>query len=160
MKKEVLKSEIVKLNIIWGLFLIGLVVFFLIFFLTVPEIKSDSNENDSVSLLYISYMMVILLIPSGYFLYNNSCKKGTSESSYYQKFITYRTSTIMKFMMFGIAGFSLTIVYILTKNVQILYMFSIVLIILLISKPSVSQFKKDLKITEENNNSSVEPNDK
>ena len=154
------KTQIKKINILWIALVAEFIIGFLIsYFLLVSENPVYSNNISHQYLLYFSYLSVIVSIPVAYYIFDRRIKLTKSVKSLSKKADLYFIASVIKYVLFEFGGVFSLIAYVITERNEPLYMFAIVSIALLINKPSVFRFKKDI-LNEEINNAEKPDTDK
>lgn len=132
-----------QLNIIFAALLGGMVMFFVVVFFLIPPIVAPENADAFKIFNFLTPLVVLLLIPAGYFIYNTLMKKAHHLTDEAEKWTIYRTAVIARLAVFEGAAFFSLVTYMLSSNQQNLLFFAIVLIVFFINKPSEARFAED-----------------
>ncbi len=147
------KKQVKKNTILWIALLTEFLIAFLVsYFVLVPEEPIRSDNISHQYLLYFSYMFVILAIPGAYYVFDRKVKSLKTIKSFTKKADSYFFAFIIKYVLFEFAGIFAIIAYVITERNEPLYMFAVVVIAILINKPSIFRFNKDVFKEEEENN--------
>lgn len=135
-----IKENIKQLVIIWVAITAGLTMFLAITHFVLIDPTQTAAFDSFHYLSYFSYLMVIVALPGGYYLYEKTVKRKADTLQ--RNMQIYRTALILKYALFEFAGFFSVVVYLLSGKTESIYMAAIALAALLINKPSESSFRK------------------
>jgi hypothetical protein len=88
-------------------------------------------------------LLSISLIPFGFYLFSIKAKTARETEDLGRKLLLFRQALRLKFILFSIAGVVNLTYYVLSGNQQGLLFILMVIIVLLISKPTQSQFENE-----------------
>lgn len=141
---QFIKSRIRIYTIIWISLAAELVIFFFItFFWLSPVEMQMSNSEVHISVLYLSYLISVVSIPAIYKIYDYRRKKIKKDADGKTKLETYFFTLLIKLAILETAAIISLAAFYLNEINEPLYMFGIVFIVVLLNKPSFSQFEKD-----------------
>lgn len=144
-----ISKRIKLLMFLWiGLIAELVVAVSVVYFIIVPRPLHPSSELSHQYLLIIVYIFVFASIPLGYFIYNKILKTKKSNLSVNEKVQKYFISMILRYGILEGAGIFALIAYVITENSGPVNIFIVVIIALLISKPSENVFKKDYEVSD------------
>ena len=154
-EKDHIKGKLKLITLFWVFLLAELaVLFFLVFAVFTNETLNPSDNRIYIPFLYLSYIIAIIAVPAVFKIYDLKKRKNNSESNSKQKFENYFFSKLIQFAILEIAGVLSLLAFYLNEMNEPLYVFGIVFVTVIFTKPSVLQFEKDFltdrtKFTEE-----------
>lgn len=152
---EFLKKEINKISLIWMVLLGELLVLLLAFyFFIVPRELTQSKEMFDITFLYIAYIFTIFSIPIVSKIYSIFKNKAEKKKDIKEKLKIYKLAFILKVFILDTSAILLLIAFYLNEIYSPLYLFGAIIIALFFNKPSLSNFKKDFNVNEDN---AIEP---
>ena len=147
-----IKSKLKLYTLLWIFFLLELAVFFLVTFLYLtPEELHQSKNEQHILVLYASYLISIISIPAIYKIYDYRKKKLNKDDGEKSKLEMYFFTLLIKYAVLETAAILSLISFYLNEINEPLYMFGIVFVVVLLNKPSYSQFVKDFLINKDEN---------
>ena len=140
--KNKLSETIKTLNIIYLAFLFGqLMLAALIVVLHGNETNvSELNSETNYIINTIALLISIIAIPTGYYLFSQKEKQSQKIDNEDQKIEIFRNATIIKLATFEFAGFVNLIAFFISQSQQSMYIFSIVIVVFFLNKPSKQKF--------------------
>ncbi len=151
------QSQNIKLKLklyilLWILFVLELSVLFLVTFLYLtPEELQQSKNEQHILVLYVSYLVAIGSIPAIYKIHDYRKKKLNKDDDEKDKLEKYFFTVLIKYAILETAAILSLISFYLNEINEPLYMFGIVFVVVLLNKPSYSQFVKDFLINKDEN---------
>ncbi len=144
-------------NIIWGAIVAQLVLFgATAFFFYKPETAVFNPTDTSITIVYIAYLLIIASVPGSYTLYSIMLKKIPKEQPEEILFVAYRKLLFVKYAILESASLFAIVAYIVSGSTNPMYAFFIPVIVLLMSKPSDAEFRKDFLPQEVENHNRFE----
>jgi len=113
------------------------------YFVYKPHTTGFDSSDTSVIVVYISYILILTAIPGSYSLYNYLVKKTPKDQPEELLFARYRTSLYVKYALLEGAALFAIVAYAVSGSSNPLYAFFIPIVVLLMSKPSEHEFRKD-----------------
>ncbi|NPA45130.1 MAG: hypothetical protein GXO49_06340 [Chlorobi bacterium] len=154
-KNDFIKKRINFISLIWTIFIVELTIIFSIFyFLLTPKQLVQSKNMTDISILYIAYLVAIVAIPAVSKIYSIFKNKATKKTDLVEKLTLYQTSFTLKAIIFEFSAILLLVAFYLNEIYSPLYLFAAIIIAFFFNKPSVSNFKKDFDVKDEN---AIEP---
>jgi hypothetical protein len=135
-----IKENVKQLLIIWAAVTAGLTMFLAVTHFVLIDPTQTAAFDSFHYLSYFSYLLVIVALPGGYYVYEKIIKRKTDNVQ--QNMKVYRMALILKYALFEFAGFFSVAVYLLSGKIESVYMAAIALAALLINKPSENSFRK------------------
>ena len=135
-----IKENVKQLVIIWAAVTAGLTMFLAVTHFVLIDPTQTAAFDSFHYLSYFSYLMVIVALPGGYYVYEKIIKRKTDNLQ--RNMQVYRMALILKYALFEFAGFFSIMVYLLSGKIESVYMTAIALAALLINKPSENSFRK------------------
>jgi hypothetical protein len=136
-----LKKQLSVLTMLWGAVSAGYLFILLTMYLVLKQVGSPVTNSPAFTL--ISIFSIFTLIPAAFYSYSWQSKKAKSAAACENRFLLYRKAWILKIAMSEAAGMIPIVAYFVTANQQFIMLAAISLIVLLISKPSEEQYRKD-----------------
>lgn len=138
-------NQKIKLSkMIWVFLLAELITLFLvIYFVLKPQETVAENPETAHTLLYLSYITAIAAIPASFYIKNIMGKKALKEKSITRKTQLYFNSVIAGLSILELAGVFSIIAFYFSKQTQTVYMFGIIIVAVLLSKPTENAFNKE-----------------
>jgi len=142
----------IKLSkMVWIFLLAELIILFLVvYFILKPQETALENPKTGHTLLYLSYITAIVAIPISFYIKNIMSKKALKEKSLVRKTQLYFNSVIAGLSILELAGVFSIIAFYFSKQTQTAYMFGIIIVAILLSKPSQNAFDKEFLGNEQN----------
>ena len=111
---------------------------------------TDPLDEPAIQVLnYIALLSLMVFIPLGFWMHSQRMKKIPADTDLIVKLYHFRTSFIIKLALFETCGILGIVVMILGGQVQVLLQLGIVLVVFLLSYPSMYKYKTELNLTEE-----------
>ena len=148
---NIVKKNISILSLLWIFFIgeLGFLFLFFYYFLAPKELV-QSKEMFNIGILYVSYIFAIIAIPVVSKIYSIFKNKAKNTDKIEQKLNLYKTSFIIKAVIFEFAGILLLLAFYFNEIYSPLYLFGAVIIAFFFNKPSISNFEKDFSMKEDN----------
>ncbi len=135
-----LKKTESKFKIVWSIMVVGMFLFYIIAWYLVKKRNDVVSFKDFQILSYFTYLAMIIALPLGYYLFDNIVKKSAKNLIDYIS--TFKKAYFAKYIVFMSAGLLSSVFYLLSGKPEGVYTGGIVLIALLINKPSSNVFLK------------------
>jgi hypothetical protein len=140
-----IESNKIKVSLlVWYVLIIELACLFLVtFYVLVPDTLIPTRDESFMIVLYLSYLLSIIAIPSTFKIYDIFKKKASLLQTETEKADYYFMSKLILFAIIEITALLTLLAFYLNELNQALYMFGIVFVAALLLKPSRKQFTKD-----------------
>ena len=128
---------------IWLFFLFELIAFFSLFFYYLVEVPKEtlkSGNDFNTVFLYLSYIIVIAVVPLSYKIYDIKRKQAVKKTGIQQKAEIYFMTVLINFSLFEFAAILTLAAFYINKMYEPLYMFGIIFVAVLLNKPSLKRF--------------------
>jgi amino acid transporter len=140
-QNEIIPKKVKLLKIIWhGLIAETTILFIIAFFVLKHENMVQSKSLNHIYILYVSYIFSIISVPLSFKI--NEMKKNKADEVF-KKVEVYVLRTFIKFAVLEIAAIISLLAFWLNQIYEPLYMFGIVFITIVFSKPSEKEFFKN-----------------
>ncbi len=155
-------NQKVKLaNLIWIFLLSELSTLALIaYFMFYPQEQPVKSSDMNYIFLNFSYIVVIASIIISFYINNRMGAKAKKEKTRVRQVQLFFNSVIIRLGILELAGIILLVAFYFSKQLEPLYMFGIVFVAILLSKPSLHSLNKDFSPEFEEQSSIIsEPDD-
>ena len=145
-QEEVKKAAMFFKTLLASLFVIMvLAVFFTVLNGALVEV------DDSTQALLKSVLIVIVLtdIPIGYWIFNQKINAIAEGAELIDKIVVYRKSHLIKLALLQGGALVSLVILLLTADFSLLLVFLIMLIVLLLNRPTIGKIITELKLTEQ-----------
>jgi len=131
-------------NLIW-IFLVSelFTLAIIVYFMFEPQEELAKSSDISFIFLNFSYIAVIASIIISFYVNNKMGAKAKKEKTRARQVQLFFNSVIIRLGILELAGVILLIAFYLTKQLEPMYMFGIVFVAILLSKPSLHALNKD-----------------
>jgi hypothetical protein len=137
-------NKIKQISLIWYVLIVELLcLFFVTYYVLVPDQLTPRQDESFVVILYLSYLLSIIAIPSAFKIYDIFKKKAKLLDTETEKADNYFTTKLILFALIEISGILTLLAFYLNEMNEPLYMFGIVFVAALLLRPSKNQFIKD-----------------
>lgn len=139
-----------SLTILFYAFFAGMLVFAAIaFFLVSTGTMGDSSDTSLTSImLLLAICAAVGGVFGGNLLYKRTVQQALTKADIKEKLETYKSAAVLKFALIEGPCLFAIIAYMLTGNVQFLYLIALLLIVFLLQKPSKDKMAIDLELNE------------
>lgn len=135
---------------IWIFLIVELISLILIAYYVLSPQKTASDSSDKgIIMLYLSYLFVLGAIPLSFYINKIMSKKSKKENSLNKRTQIYYNSIIARLSILEFAGVFSLIAFYISSYTEPLYMYGIVFIAVLLTKPSFHSFKTEYSKAEE-----------
>ena len=133
-------DTIKQLKIIFFVLAIGQITYFVVTLILIQSEKVTLNKDFSTVGGFIVPVIVIILVVASRLLYNKLINSKTAGTTHQEKLLTYRTGSILKFVLLEGANFLSITFYLLTGDFLYAAMFVIIIAIFFANFPSREKF--------------------
>jgi len=150
-------NQKVKLaNLIWIFLLSELSTLALIaYFMFYPQEQPVKSSDMNYIFLNFSYIVVIASIIISFYINNRMGAKAKKEKTRVRQVQLFFNSVIIRLGILELAGIILLVAFYFSKQLEPLYMFGIVFVAILLSKPSLHSLNKDFSPEFEKNDNII-----
>ncbi len=139
-----------SLNLIHIAMLVGLVVFFGFAYLLIEtgDFPSDIAPETQYMLSTSGILIAIAAIPLAFYIFSLRAKRARQTANPAEKLEIYKSAVILKLALIELAGFTNSILFLVSGDQQSMYLGIMTLLVMLVARPSENQFNEDFKSSE------------